>query len=301
MAKTDALHTPKAEAKAMNISLIVGVLMLGAKWVAYTITGSVAIFSDAAESVVHIIAVGFAWRALRIMHRPPDEDHHFGHEKVGFLSAGVEGGLIVLAAGVIVWTAVEKLLVGITLEQVGLGSAITAGAGAVNAILGWYLVRTGRTEHSLVITANGKHILTDAWTSAGAVIGLLLATWTGWLFLDPVLAILFGLNIVREGYRLMFASVNGLMDRTDPELEGLARAHITTFVREHGLDFHRLRLRASGPRVHVDFHLIFPDDMSVADAHALATELEERIATAMPKHAEVISHIEPRTQPDGHA
>lgn len=300
MAKTDALHTPKAEAKAMNISLIIGVLMLGAKWVAYSITGSVAIFSDAAESVVHIVAVGFAWRALRIMHRPPDEDHHFGHEKVGFLSAGVEGGLIVLAAGVIVWTAVDKLIAGVTLEQVGVGSAITAGAGAVNAILGWYLVRTGRAEHSLVITANGKHILTDAWTSAGAVVGLLLATWTGWLFLDPILAIVFGLNIVREGYRLVFASVNGLMDKTNPELEAVARTIIAAFVTERGLDFHRLRLRESGPRVHVDFHLIFPDAMSVSDAHTLATELEDRISLAMPKHAEVISHIEPTTQPDGH-
>lgn len=300
MAKTDAIHTPKAEAKAMNVSLIVGVLMLGAKWVAYMITGSVAIFSDAAESVVHIVAVGFAWRALRIMHRPPDADHHFGHEKVGFMSAGVEGGLIVLAAGVIVWTAIEKLLSGVTLEQVGLGSAITAGAGAVNALLGWYLVRTGRREHSLVITANGKHILTDAWTSAGAVIGLLLATSTGWLFLDPILAIVFGLNIVREGYKLVLASVNGLMDKTNPELEALARSIIVTFTTQHGLDFHRLRLRESGPRVHVDFHLIFPDATSVSDAHALATDLEDLISTAMPKHAEVISHIEPTTQPDGH-
>lgn len=284
----------------MNISLVVGVCMLAAKWVAYVLTGSIAIFSDAAESVVHIIAVVFAWRALRIMHRPPDEDHHFGHEKIGFMSAAIEGGLIILAAGVILWTAIDKLFTGVTLERIGIGSAITAGAGAINALLGWYLVRTGRREHSLVIVANGKHILTDAWTSAGAVIGLLLATSTGWLWLDPVMAIIFGLNIIREGRQLISASVDGLMDRTNPILEQTVRTVLDTFAGRYGLTYHRLRLRESGPRVHVDYHLQFPDDMSVLDAHALATELEESIAAAMPKHAEVISHIEPTTQPDGH-
>ena len=300
MANNDAVTTPATEARAMNISLVVGVCMLAAKWYAYVLTGSVAIFSDAAESVVHIMAVAFAWRALRIMHRPPDADHHFGHEKISFLSAAIEGGLIILAAGVILWTAVDKLFTGVTLERISIGSAITFGAGAVNAFLGWYLVRTGRREHSLVITANGKHILTDAWTSAGAVIGLLLASTTGWLWLDPIMAIIFALNIMREGRSLITTSVDGLMDKTNPELEQVVRTILQGFTTAHRLTYHRLRLRESGPRVHIDYHLQFPDDMLVIEAHTLATELEESIAAAMPKHAEVISHIEPTTQPDGH-
>lgn len=288
------------ESRAMSISLSVGVGMLVAKWIAYLLTSSSVIFSDAAESVVHIIAVWFAWYAIRVSERPPDEEHHFGHAKIGFVSAGVEGGLICIAAIVIIVSAVTKLIEGVTLDNVGIGTAITAGAGAINAFLGFYLVRVGKRGGSLIVEANGKHVLTDAWTSAGAVGGLLLASWTNILWLDPTMAILFGANIIREGVRLVYASVHGLMDRTDPDLEKKARMVLEEACATGVCTYHRLRVRAGGQGPHVDFHLAVDDDMTVLDAHTLATTIEERLREAIGQNAEIMTHLESKTQPDGH-
>ncbi|MFN5377771.1 MAG: cation diffusion facilitator family transporter, partial [Ignavibacteria bacterium] len=144
----------------MNFSLATGVLMLIAKWIAFIITGSSVIFSDAAESVVHIVAVWFAWYALRVGSRPPDEDHPYGHDKVSFMSAGVEGGLICIAAIVIIVTAVNKLLTGVEIQRIDIGVLITFGAAAVNLVLGLYLISTGKKNKSLIVEANGRHVMT---------------------------------------------------------------------------------------------------------------------------------------------
>jgi len=264
-------------------------------------TGSSVIFSDAAESVVHIIAVWFAWYALRVTERPPDAEHHYGHEKISFVSAGVEGSLICIAAVVIIVSAVTKLVVGIQLERLELGTIITAGAGLVNTALGVFLVRTGRKSQSLVVEANGRHVLTDAWTSAGAVGGLLLANYTGILWIDPVMAILFAANIMREGLRLVTTSVNGLMDRSDEALESAARVALDAFVADNNLSYHRFRLRMVGLKPFVDFHLQFPDTMPMNEAHALATDAEEAVRSAMRrKEAEIFTHLEPTTVPEDH-
>lgn len=288
------------ESRAMSLSLAIGVGMLVAKWIAFLLTSSSVIFSDAAESVVHIIAVWFAWYAIRVTERPPDEDHHYGHDKIGFVSAGVEGGLICIAALVIILSAVDKLLHGVTLEHVGVGTTITAGAGIVNAVLGVYLVRTGKRRGSLVVEANGQHVLTDAWTSAGAVGGLLLASWTNILWIDPIMAIVFGANIVREGVRLVASSVNGLMDRSDPELESRARSILDHECSTAPCSYHRLRVRLGGRGPHVDFHLAVPDEMTVLDAHSLATTIEEKLRKELGDNAEILTHLESKTQPDGH-
>lgn len=293
----------------MNLSLAVGVLMLAAKWAAFLLTGSSVIFSDAAESVVHIIAVWFAWYALRLTERPPDAEHHYGHEKIAFISAGVEGALICIAALVIIGSAVQKLVVGVELQRLDIGMTITAGAGAVNAALGWFLVKRGRREHSLTVEANGKHVLTDAWTSAGAVLGLLLAQWTDLLWIDPAMAIIFGGNILFEGARLITRSVDGLLDRTDAELE--QRAHTllkdlltdlpTSLPSGHSVTYHRLRLRMSGHIPHIDLHLQFPDEMPIAEAHQIATMVEDRLRDAMQRpNTEVFTHLEPTTHPGDH-
>lgn len=293
----------------MNLSLAVGVLMLAAKWTAFLITGSSVIFSDAAESVVHIIAVWFAWYALRLTSRPPDKEHHYGHDKIAFISAGVEGALICIAAIVIIASAIEKLIVGIELQRLDLGMTITAGAGAVNAALGWFLVRRGRRDHSLIVEANGKHVLTDAWTSAGAVLGLLLAQCTGLLWLDPAMAILFGANILYEGSRLVTRSVDGLLDRTDAELEQRAHSILKDLLGNlpgslpggRGVTYHRLRLRMSGHIPHIDLHLQFPDEMPIAEAHRIATMIEDRLAEALQRpNTEVFTHLEPSTHPGDH-
>ncbi len=294
------MEPARLTARAMNLSLATGVLMLVAKWIAFGLTGSSVIFSDAAESVVHIVAVWFAWYALRVGSRPPDEDHPYGHDKISFLSAGIEGGLIGVAAIVIIVSAVNKLITGVDLQKLDVGMMITGGAAIVNLLLGQYLIRTGREHRSLVVEANGRHVMTDVWTSAGAVVGLFIAQWSGLLWLDPVIAILFGANIIREGGNLVLISVRGLMDTADPHLLTATQGVIDTFCAEHGLSSHRLRLRTSGTIVHVDYHLIFPDETPVQEAHTLATVLEERIRVNLDVNAEVFTHIESVSQPDGH-
>lgn len=286
--------------RAINVSLAIGVLMLVAKWIAFLLTGSSVIFSDAAESVVHIIAVWFAWYAVRVTTLPPDNNHHYGHDKIGFVSAGVEGGLICIAAIVIIMSAVTKWYSGIQLENLGYGSAITAGAGIVNAALGMYLVRVGRAEKSLVVEANGSHVMTDAWTSLGAIVGLLLAKFTGILWLDPLMAILFGANIIREGSRLVTESIKGLMDTTNPELEQRVRTTLEQMCVIHNVSFHRLRLRMSGKKPMVDYHLQVNDEMRMIEAHALATIIEDEVRLHVGNNAEVFTHLESDTQPDGH-
>ena len=291
----------KKESRAMNISLLVGLLMLGIKWTAYYLTGSIAIFSDAVETIVHIAAVGFAWYSLHITYLPPDEDHHFGHDKISFFSAGLEGALIILAAAVIIWTAIDKLINGITLEQVGIGTGLTALAAIINTILGFYLVRIGKSEKTLIIEANGKHILTDAWTSAGAIAGLLLAYFTGATWIDPLMALFFGANIIFEGGKLIRTSVHGLMDKTDPELIIQVQKILSDFCMNNGLSFHRLRLRVSGNFVYIDFHLQFPDETTIEHAHLFATEVEQKIAQGIPYPADIVSHLESTSHhPPGH-
>lgn len=286
--------------RAMNLSLATGLLMLVAKWIAYLMTGSSVIFSDAAESVVHVVAVWFAWYALRVGSKPPDEEHPYGHDKVSFMSAGVEGGLICIAAIVIIVSATEKLVVGVSLQKLDIGMSITAGAALVNLVLGWYLIKTGKQNKVLVVEANGRHVMTDVWTSAGAVAGLFIAQLTGMLWLDPAIAILFGANIVYEGGKLMSISIKGLMDSSDPVLLQRVQLVLTDFCIDHNCSYHRLRLRSSGNMVHVDYHLILPDEMTMHEAHSLATAGEELIRAAIDHNTEVFTHLESVSQPDGH-
>ena len=184
---------------AMRLSLVVGVLMLVAKSYAYFITGSTAILSDAAESVVHVAAVAFAVFSLWLSLRPADPSHPYGHDKISFFSAGVEGMLIVLAAVYIIYEAVSKWIAGLQLENLGRGTMYVGAAALINLGLGLYLVRQGHRHRSLILVANGKHVLTDSWTSLGVIVGLLLVARTGWLPFDPILAILVAVNILWSG------------------------------------------------------------------------------------------------------
>ena len=276
----------------MNISLLIGFLMLALKWTAYMLTGSIAIFSDAMETIVHIAAVGFAWYSLRITYLPADEDHHFGHDKITFFSAGLEGALIILAAIIIIQTAIEKLIQGVTLEQIGYGTALTATAALINTLLGIYLVKTGKNNSSLIIEANGRHILTDAWTSAGAIAGLLLAYLTGAFWIDPLMALFFGANIIFEGGKLIRRSIQGLMDKTDPELFNSTQKILNETCKSLGITYHRLRLRMSGNIVYIDFHLQFPDDTSIESAHLQATDIEQLIQQSISHPCDIVTHLE---------
>ena len=277
---------------AMRLSLITGFLMLGMKVFAYAITGSVAILSDAAESIVHVVAVSFAAYSLWLSLKPPDRSHHYGHDKIAYFSAGFEGAMIILAAVYIIYVSVHKWLHGLQIENLGKGTLLTLAAALINAALGGYLVWVGRKHRSLIVEANGKHVLTDSWTSFGVVAGLSLAMITGWLPLDPILAIIVALNILWTGGNLMRRSVGGLMDEGDPTTEARIRKVLEEMTANTGVEFHGLRHRNAGNTVWVEFHLLFPQGTLLDEAHKLATAMEEGISRDLNMRTEVTSHLE---------
>lgn len=267
--------------------------MLVGKTYAYHITGSAAILSDAAESVVHVVAVAFAAYSMWLSHQPADESHPYGHEKIGFFSAGIEGGMIALAAIFIIYESVRRWVAGLHLENLETGTLFVVAATLINAALGGFLVWQGKRHRSLILVANGKHVLTDSWTSFGVIVGLVLVMVTGWLPFDPICGILVATNILWTGGRLIRQSVGGLMDEGDPRLERLLRETIGRETGTRGLAYHALRYRGSGTSVWVDFHLLFPRGVSVEDAHAQATEIETALQSVLDVPAHVTTHIEP--------
>ena len=267
--------------------------MFAGKWYAYLITGSAAILSDAAESVVHVVAVSFAFYSLWLSHQPPDASHPYGHDKVGFFSAGFEGVMISLAALFIIAESVRKWMAGLHLERVGTGTLYVTAAALINVALGMYLILQGGRHKSLILVANGKHVLTDVWTSGGVILGLVLVMVTGWLPFDPICAILVASNILWMGGKLIRQSVGGLMDEADPQLDRLIRETLDRETAARGLRYHELRYRNSGTSVWVEVHLLFPRGVALEEAHAAATLIEEDLADALPVASRVITHIEP--------
>lgn len=278
---------------AMRLSLAVGVLMLVGKTYAYLITNSSAILSDAAESVIHVLAVGFAAFSLWLSFKPPDVDHPYGHDKISFFSAGIEGGLIVTAALFIIVESVLKWLGGLRIENLDDGTIIVAAASAVNAFLGFYLVWKGKKHNSLILVANGKHVLTDSWTSFGVVGGLILVILTGWLPFDPILAIAVAINILWSGGKLIRLSVGGLMDEVDPGVDRAIREILDAETKGRSLAYHELRHRTSGNTVWIDFHLLFPSGTSIEIAHDQATEIEAILHRKLNNPCNVTTHLEP--------
>lgn len=279
---------------AMKLSLVFGILMFLGKGAAYWLTGSSAIFSDATESVVHVAAVAFATFSLWLSTKPVDGQFTYGYERISFFSAGFEGGMICLAAIAIIWTAVDQWLTGITLEHLSYGTLVVLAAGLINAALGWYLMRTGKKNHSLILEANGKHVLTDCWTSFGVVGGLALVLLTGWKPLDPIFAIAVAFHILWSGVQLVLKSIGGLMDYSDPQVGQDLRARLDKFCHEIGVEYHGVRFRDTGSKLRVELHLLFPHEMPLGEAHRLATEIEEKLPPALGKPAEIVTHLESR-------
>lgn len=282
----------QATSFAMNLSLGVGLLMFAIKGTAYLLTGSAAILSDAAESVVHVAAVVFAAYSLRLSHRPADEDHPYGHAKIAFFSAGFEGAMIVLAAVYIIYESLHKWLTGLQLEHLGVGTALTAAAAVINGALGGYLVWLGRRKHSLILLANGKHVLTDCWTSAAVLVGLALVLTTGWLPFDPICGILMACNILWSGMGLLRSAFFGLMDKADPDAHATLTAALDQEMQRHGLSYHQLRHRNLGDAHWVEMHLLFPPGVALVDAHRIATEIEAAIERSLQPRAYVTTHLE---------
>jgi cation diffusion facilitator family transporter len=277
---------------AMRLSLFAGILMLAGKMTAYFYTDSSAIFSDAAESVVHVVAVAFAVFSLWLSTRPAVPRFQYGYERITFFAAGFEGAMIVLAAGSIIYTTTEKWRHGLALENLGHGVILIIAAGGLNAALGWYLLRVGKRNHSLILEADGKHVLTDSWTSFGVVAGLGLVMMTAWKPFDPLVAYCVAANILWSGGRLMWKAMEGLLDYSDPKVGHKIRGRLDAICEELGLEYHGVRFRTTGYRQIVEVHLLFPDRMGLGEAHRLATLVEERLAVDLEMPAEVTTHLE---------
>jgi cation diffusion facilitator family transporter len=239
-----------------------------------------------------VVAVSFATYSLWLSRKPPDSSHLYGHDKIAFFSAGFEGAMIVLAAFYIVYVSIQRLIAGPKLENLGAGALLVLAAGLINGALGGYLVWIGKKHGSLILEADGKHVLTDCLTSLGVVVGLGLTMLTGWLRLDPMVAIFVALDILWMGSKLIRQSIGGLMDEVDPITQAQIRQLLIEMTSEAGVKFHGLRHRNAGNTNWVEFHLLFPKDTSLESAHSLATKIEERIQQNSTMRTEVISHLE---------
>lgn len=282
------------------LSVAAAVLTITLKMLAWWLTGSVGLFSDALESVVNLAGALLALWMLRLSAMPPDEAHPFGRSKAEYFSSGAEGALIVLAAASIAWAAIPRLIVPQAISLPLMGIAFSVAASAVNLGAALVLLRAGREYHSIALEADARHLLTDVWTSAGVIVGVVLVAVTGWLRLDPLIALAIAANILWTGAKLMRRSVAGLLDAAIPEAE---RAEITRifveYSRRYGVSFHALRTRHAGTRRFISFHLLVPDAWTVDHAHRLAEEIESRIRSLVP-NASTFSHIEPVSHPSSY-
>lgn len=273
-------------------SILAAVSTLILKSAAYWYTGSVGLLSDAAESAVNLVAATTAMLSLWYSARPVDENHTYGHEKIEFFSSGLEGVLIAVAACSIAWYGVHRLLAPQRIHELGVGTAVALVATLINFAVAQWLLRTGRRHGSIVLEADGQHLMTDVWTSVALVAGLTLVTITGYDWLDPLLAIAMSGNIFWTGCRLVCRSFNGLMDHALPDTEqALVRQAIEAHL-EPGTTYHALRTRQAGAHRFVDFHLLVSGQTSVQRAHDQAVNIELAIRAALPS-AEVVVHIEP--------
>jgi cation diffusion facilitator family transporter len=242
--------------------------------------------------VVHFVAVVFAALSLRLSAKPAEAKFLYGYERITFFSAGFEGAMIVLAAIAALVAAIHKWLVGLYLENLGIGTLLVLAAGVLNVGLGYYLLRVGRRTKSLILEADGKHVLTDSWTSFGVVGGLGLVLLTHWRPFDPLVAIAVAVNILWSGGRLVWRSAVGLLDYSDPNAGRQIREKLDALCSELNIHYHGVRFRTTGYRQIIEVHLLFPHVTPVGEAHRLATILEERLRAELPMPAEVITHLE---------
>src|ERR1035437_3601997 len=277
---------------AMRLSLIFGLAMLIGKTTAFFMTHSAAIFSDAAESVIHVIAVGFASFSLRLSTKSASPQFLYGYERIAFFSAGFEGAMIVVAAIAILFESIRRWIAGLQFENLGTGVLLVLMAGILNTGLGYYLLRIGRRTNSLILEANGKHVLTDSWTSFGVVGGLGLVLLTHWKPFDPLVAIAVAANILWSGGHLVWSSAVGLLDYSDPKAGREIRAKLDAICSDLAIQYHGVRFRTTGCRQIIEVHLLFPGLTAVSEAHRLATTLEERLSAELGVPAEVLTHLE---------
>jgi cation diffusion facilitator family transporter len=279
------------------LSIAAAILTIGLKTGAYLVTDSVGLLSDALESCINLVAAVVAFWALSFAAKPADVEHPFGHTKAEYFSSGLESALIMVAAIGIAIAAWDRLLSPHPLEQIGLGLGLSLIATAINGGTAWVLLRAGKRFRSITLRADAHHLLTDVWTSAGVLIGIGLVKLTGWLILDPIIALLVAANIIWVGVRLLRETGSELLDRSIPADE---RNQIKTLMmpyEQQGTQFHALRTRGAGSRRFISFHVLVPGAWTVYQGHQLCEELELAIIQQLPG-SYVITHLEPQENPE---
>ncbi len=278
------------------LSIAAAVLTISLKLGAYLLTGSVGLFSDAAESVVNLVAALAALWALLYAARPPDEEHAFGHDKAEYFSSGLESALILLAAGWIGVTAWDRLADPQPLQNVAIGLTVTLVATAINGGVALVILRAGKRLRSITLRADAQHLFTDVWTSLGVVLGIATVQLTGWLVLDPLIALVVAANILWTGVRLLRDTAQGLLDRTLPPEDQVTISGVLSGYEKRGIRFHALRTRASGPRRFISMHVLVPGEWTVQRGHDLSEKIERDLAAVLPQSTYFI-HIEPSEDP----
>lgn len=282
--------------RASYISLAVSVVLLAVKFWGYYVTRSQAVFSDAMETIVNVVTAASSILVLIYANKPADRDHPYGHGKIEFFSAAFEGGMIAFASVLICIQAIQSLWYGAQPRELGLGLGITVGAGAINAALGFFLFRIGKRNHSSALEASGLHVLSDFWTSVGVAVGLLLVVATGWVWLDPLSALIVGLWLGWTGVKLVRRSAGGLLDEEDVEI----LEHLATIVdrdRTPGIiQVHHVRVMRAGSYHHIDAHVVVPEYWDVAEAHRQTDTFEHKLIRDYPYAGELHLHVDPCRQ-----
>jgi cation diffusion facilitator family transporter len=292
-----AVSPARVRVLAISASLVVGAGLMAVKFWAFWLTDSAAILSDALESIINVVAAGFALGSVLLSAKSPDPTHPYGHGKIEFFSAGFEGALIIAAAVGICYEAWPRLFHPQAIPRLESGLLLILGAALVNLALGLGLVLMGRRTKSLVLVADGHHVLTDVYTTGGVVLGLVLVKFTGWLWLDGAVALLVAVNILITGSRLAWQAAQGLLDTSDPELlEEIAQV-IAKNRRETWIDIHQLRARRAGALVHIDFHLIMPRSLTLDESHRQVKDLEKLLLNHFDGQADILIHADPCEQP----
>ncbi len=292
MSTNQISNAPINLAKFAWMSIVVSVVVFGMKMAAWWATGSVGLLSDALESTVNIVAAVVALLALRTAMKPADEEHHFGRGKAEYISASIEGFMILLAALIIVYTAVERIITPRELEQIGWGLTISTIAAVINGGAALILLRAGKLHRSPVLVADGKHLMTDVWTSAGVIVGVGLVVVTGWNRLDGIVALAVGLNIIVTGVNLLRSSTAGLMDKalSDEDHEKIVK--VLTKYESEEVKFHALQTREAGRQRFVSMHVLVPGAWTIQKGHDLSEELEADIIADLPGTI-ITTHVEP--------
>lgn len=286
------MHTSRRVTRLAFWSIVVAFGVMAIKFAAWWLSGSVALYSDALESIVNVVAAAVAWFAIRLSRKPADKNHQFGHHKAEYFSAVIEGILVVLAALLIFYEAFSALNRDYTLEAPALGMIVNAIAAGINGIWAWLLISTGKRQRSPALLADGRHLLTDVITSVGVLFGLILAMATGWIILDAILAIIVGINVLWEGWKLVSTSVNGLMD-TSADSEESELIEKTILANAAGaIEVHDIKTRIAGPVSFIEFHLVVDGSMSVATSHEICDRIESELRKTI-KGAITAIHVEP--------